>query len=67
MIQKTKKSHHTPSDVIAFSKNHKRHTLEVRTQGYGKSAVFSAKLNRNELIDICNYIESKFPIHKEDF
>lgn len=66
MIQNTKKSPHSPRQVLSFSENHKKHTLEIRTQGNGTSSAFNAKLNRRELIQLCEYIEKEFPIHKED-
>lgn len=66
MIQITGKSPHSPSDVSAYSENHKKHTLSIRTQGQGKAAEFSAKLNKAELKQLCSYIENNFPIHKED-
>ncbi len=66
MIQLTKKYPHSPRDVLAFSENHKKHTLQLRTQGQGKSAVFFAKLNKAELNKIVAFMESEFPIHKED-
>lgn len=66
MIQVTKKAPHSPRDVLAYSENHKKHTISIRTQGKGKSAEFFAKLNKKELQDICLYIEANFSIHKED-
>lgn len=66
MIQITKKSPHSPRDVLAFSDNHKKHTISIRTQGKGKAAEFFAKLNKKELKEICLYIEANFSIHKED-
>jgi len=66
MIQITKKAPHSVGDVLAYSENHKKHTISIRTQGNGKSAEFFAKLNKKELKEICLYIESNFSIHKED-
>lgn len=66
MIQVTKKAPHSPIDVLAYSENHKKHTIAIRTQGNGKHAEFFAKLNKKELEQICLYIESNFSIHKED-
>lgn len=67
MIQLTKKYPHSPTQVLAFSENHKKHTITIRTQGGGSSAVFMGKMNKAELKKLCNFIESEFPIHKEDF
>ena len=66
MIQITKKAPHSPRQVLGFSENHKKHTLEIRTQGNGTSAAFFAKLNKAELAKLCDYIEKEFQIHKED-
>ena len=67
MVQLTKKYPHSPSQVLSFSENHKKHTLLLRTQSNNKSAVFMAKLNKSELKQLCNYLESEFPIHREDY
>ena len=58
---------HSPHMVATFSDNHKKHSITLSTKGQGKSAVFMAKLNKQELKEICAYIEANFPIHKEDY
>ena len=58
---------HSPRMVAAFSENHKKHTITLCTKGSGASAVFMARLNKQELKEICAYIEANFPIHKEDY
>ena len=67
MIQLTKKYPHSPEDVLVFSENHKKHTLQLRTQGNGKSAVFMAKLNKDELRKVCSFISKEFQIHVDDY
>lgn len=66
MIQLTKKSPHTPRDVLAFSENHKKHELSIKTFDNGKKSEFIARLNKKELKELCLYIENNFPIHKKD-
>lgn len=66
MIQKTKKSPHSPTQVKEFSKNHKKHMLTIETRGGGKSSVFIGKMNSSEIINLCEFIESNFAIHKDD-
>ena len=58
---------HSPRMVATFSENHKKHTITLCTKGQGKSAVFMARLNKQELKALCEYIEINFPIHKEDY
>ena len=67
MIQKTKKYPHSPSQVKEFSKNHKNHSVTIKTSGGGKSSIFLGKMNSSEIIKLCEFIESNFVIHKEDF
>ena len=65
MIQ-SKKTPHSLRDVLAYSENHKKHSLIIKTSGNGKFTQFTAKLNKKELSKICIYLEQNFPIHKED-
>lgn len=67
MIQKTKKYPHSPTQVKASCHEFKNHSIMLKTSGKGRSAVFLGKMNTSEMKKICEFIESNFVIHKEDY